>query len=272
MPRVSRRAVGSLALAAVATGAVGEAGCATRYRADLDAARAHVAQGSRIVMTRAGRIEICTTEGQRAKLERLCRYVSRPPMAEERLALTSSGQVRYAPTEDPISRWHDAHRDGTTGPDVTAGGTGAATAHAPDARVRDRYRGLHSLRREACDHRQHRGAGSHREDPGASGEDGPGSAPTRAATRRTGAADTGTADLTAPKSPDDDHLLPRNAQPLVQVHAPSVRTIAMPLAVRRTGERIRVEAPVWAAGMVKASREWVGFRMPAWRDSVEQVV
>ena len=34
--------------------------------------------------------------GQRAKLERLCRYVSRPPVAVERLALTPSGQVRYA--------------------------------------------------------------------------------------------------------------------------------------------------------------------------------
>jgi predicted ester cyclase len=33
--------------------------------------------------------------GQRAKLERLCRYVSRPPVGTERLALTSSGQVRY---------------------------------------------------------------------------------------------------------------------------------------------------------------------------------
>lgn len=34
--------------------------------------------------------------GQRAKLERLCRYVSRRPVAAERLALTPSGQVRYA--------------------------------------------------------------------------------------------------------------------------------------------------------------------------------
>jgi len=33
--------------------------------------------------------------GQRAKLERLCRYVSRPPLAVERLALTASGHVRY---------------------------------------------------------------------------------------------------------------------------------------------------------------------------------
>jgi hypothetical protein len=43
---------------------------------------------------------------QRAKLERLCRYVSRPPIAEERLALTSSGQVRY--------QLKTPYRDGTT--------------------------------------------------------------------------------------------------------------------------------------------------------------
>ncbi len=33
---------------------------------------------------------------QRAKLERLAHYVSRPPIATERLALIASGQVRYA--------------------------------------------------------------------------------------------------------------------------------------------------------------------------------
>jgi hypothetical protein len=32
---------------------------------------------------------------QREKLERLCRYVSRPPVASERLALSASGHVRY---------------------------------------------------------------------------------------------------------------------------------------------------------------------------------
>ncbi|MCZ8132270.1 MAG: transposase, partial [Steroidobacteraceae bacterium] len=32
----------------------------------------------------------------RATLERLCRYISRPPAATERLALTPTGQVRYA--------------------------------------------------------------------------------------------------------------------------------------------------------------------------------
>ena len=44
--------------------------------------------------------------GERAKLERLCRYVSRPPVVTERLALTPSGQVRYA-LKTP-------YRDGTT--------------------------------------------------------------------------------------------------------------------------------------------------------------
>ena len=44
--------------------------------------------------------------GQRAKLERLCRYVSRPPLAVARLALSASGQVRYL-LKTP-------YRDGTT--------------------------------------------------------------------------------------------------------------------------------------------------------------
>jgi hypothetical protein len=43
---------------------------------------------------------------ERATLERLCRYVSRPPVARERLALTASGQVRYT-LKTP-------YRDGTT--------------------------------------------------------------------------------------------------------------------------------------------------------------
>ena len=43
---------------------------------------------------------------QREPLERLCRYVSRPPVAEQRLALMPLGQVRYTLT----TPW----RDGTT--------------------------------------------------------------------------------------------------------------------------------------------------------------
>jgi len=43
---------------------------------------------------------------QREKVERLTRYVSRPPVAIERLDLTAQGQVRY--------RLKTACRDGTT--------------------------------------------------------------------------------------------------------------------------------------------------------------
>jgi hypothetical protein len=44
--------------------------------------------------------------GQRQQLERLYRYVSRPPVAVDRMALTASGQVRYtlsAPYRDGIA-------------------------------------------------------------------------------------------------------------------------------------------------------------------------
>jgi hypothetical protein len=44
--------------------------------------------------------------GQRAKRERLCRYVSRAPLAQDRLTLSASGQLRYG-LKTP---W----RDGTT--------------------------------------------------------------------------------------------------------------------------------------------------------------
>jgi hypothetical protein len=43
---------------------------------------------------------------QRQKLERLCRYISRPAVAIERLALTEQGSIRYA-LKTP-------YRDGTT--------------------------------------------------------------------------------------------------------------------------------------------------------------
>lgn len=42
----------------------------------------------------------------RGKLERLCRYISRPAVAEERLALTERGDVRL--------QLKTAYRDGTT--------------------------------------------------------------------------------------------------------------------------------------------------------------
>ena len=49
---------------------------------------------------------VATKTRERKKLERLCRYISRPPVSEKRLALTSQGKVRYA-LKTP-------YRDGTT--------------------------------------------------------------------------------------------------------------------------------------------------------------
>jgi hypothetical protein len=49
---------------------------------------------------------------QREQLERLCRYVSRPPVASERLAPAASGQVRYA--------LKTLYRDGDLTGDLTA--------------------------------------------------------------------------------------------------------------------------------------------------------
>lgn len=43
---------------------------------------------------------------QRHKLERLCRYISRPAIAEQRLSLTPNGNVRY--------QLKTPYRDGTT--------------------------------------------------------------------------------------------------------------------------------------------------------------
>ena len=43
---------------------------------------------------------------ERQKLERLCRYISRPAVSEKRLSLTPNGNVRY-PLKTP-------YRDGTT--------------------------------------------------------------------------------------------------------------------------------------------------------------
>jgi hypothetical protein len=68
---------------------------------------------------------------QREMLERLCRYVSRPPVASERLALSASGHVRYT-LKTP-------YRDGTTHVVLEPlylmarlAGAGAAVARAPD--------------------------------------------------------------------------------------------------------------------------------------------
>ncbi len=48
---------------------------------------------------------VAVKANQRDKLERLCRYISRPPVAERRLSLTAQGKVRY--------RLKTPYRDGT---------------------------------------------------------------------------------------------------------------------------------------------------------------
>jgi hypothetical protein len=49
---------------------------------------------------------VSTKANQRDKLERLCRYITRPAIAEKRLSLTSQGKVRY--------ELKTPYRDGTT--------------------------------------------------------------------------------------------------------------------------------------------------------------
>ena len=70
--------------------------------ASLEEPRADVAESSGFSL-HAG---IAATASQREKLEHLARYVSRPPVATERLSLTEGGQVRCA-LKTP-------YRDGTT--------------------------------------------------------------------------------------------------------------------------------------------------------------
>jgi hypothetical protein len=68
---------------------------------------------------------------ERQKLERLCRYISRPAVCEKRLSLTASVNIRYDvkgitsvagagmrrsdPTQNALQRWHHARHLRTTG-------------------------------------------------------------------------------------------------------------------------------------------------------------
>ena len=62
--------------------------------AEPEAPRPEVAESSGFSL-HAG---LAAKASQRDKLERLARYVSRPPVATERLSLTQAGNVRYALT------------------------------------------------------------------------------------------------------------------------------------------------------------------------------
>lgn len=65
---IGRRKFGKLTLAIIAGAAVATASVGHAYRSDLAAARARVAQGSRVLRTRAGLIELGESEGQRPLL------------------------------------------------------------------------------------------------------------------------------------------------------------------------------------------------------------
>ncbi len=84
---------------------------------------------------------------ERNKLERLCRYISRPAIAEKRLSLTPNGNVRYDvngftsvagawmrksdPAEDAVPRRHHPPHLRATGLHCPVGGPGAETAGQP---------------------------------------------------------------------------------------------------------------------------------------------
>jgi hypothetical protein len=143
--------------------------------AEPDRPRPQVAESSGFSL-HAG---IAATAWQRDKLERLARYVSRPPVATDRLALTGGGHVRCA-LKTP-------YRDGTTHvvfepedfiarlaalvPKPRAHltryhGVFAPASAAPQAGIRHRYRDLPAMRRSVADHRLHRATGIHRADLG----------------------------------------------------------------------------------------------------------
>ena len=62
----------------------------------------------------------------RQRLERLCRYITRPALANERVQCNSAGQVVQA--QDRLARRHHPHRDVAAGVHAAARGAGPTTA------------------------------------------------------------------------------------------------------------------------------------------------
>jgi hypothetical protein len=75
--------------------------------------------------------DVAAEAWERQKLERLCRYISRPAVCEKRLSLAASGNIRYDvngitsvagawmrmsdPTQNALQRWDHARHLRTTG-------------------------------------------------------------------------------------------------------------------------------------------------------------
>jgi len=74
---------------------------------------------------------VCCAADQRQALEHLCRYITRPAIANERLSVNRAGQV-VLQVEDGLSQRHHAHRDVAAGIHATPRSTRAAPAPASD--------------------------------------------------------------------------------------------------------------------------------------------
>ena len=60
--------------------------------------------------------------GQRETLERLCRFITRPALANDRVQINSAG--RRAEAQDPVARRYDPSGDVALGVQVATGGVG----------------------------------------------------------------------------------------------------------------------------------------------------
>lgn len=69
---------------------------------------------------------------ERKKLERLCRYITRPGCLRA-TSVTHAERQHLLPTEDTVARWHHACDFRTTRFHCPAGGPGTQTARQPDA-------------------------------------------------------------------------------------------------------------------------------------------
>ncbi len=67
---------------------------------------------------------------ERLELERLCRYITLPALANDRIKINAKGQVDKA--KDAVARWHHASRTVAVGVYATACGIGATATASPN--------------------------------------------------------------------------------------------------------------------------------------------
>jgi hypothetical protein len=69
---------------------------------------------------------------ERKKLERLCRYISRPAVSEKRLLLTPNGNIRY-PLKTPCREMARPMRSSSRGTSIARLAVGSQARSQPDA-------------------------------------------------------------------------------------------------------------------------------------------